>query len=45
MTEAELREDGPHSVVSTSMADVLEEWLMNNQNEGRKVEGRLVYLA
>lgn len=45
LTETELREDGPSSVVSTSMADVLEEWFMNNQNEGRKVEGRLVYLS
>lgn len=45
LTEKELREDGPSSVVSTSMADVLEEWFMNNQNEGRKLEGRLVYLS
>ena len=45
LTETDLREDGPSHVVSTSMADVLEEWFMNNQNEGRKIEGRLVYLS
>lgn len=31
-------------VVSTSTQEVLEEWLRNHQNEGRKIEGRLVYL-
>jgi 5'-nucleotidase/UDP-sugar diphosphatase len=30
-------------VVSTSTQEILEEWLRNNQNAGRKVEGRLVY--
>lgn len=45
LSAEELREDGPSAVVSTSIADVLEEWLLNNQNEGRKVEGRLVYSA
>ncbi len=45
LSAEELRENGSPSLVSTSMVDVLEEWLMNNQNEGRKVEGRLVYLA
>lgn len=45
LSEAELREDGPATVVSTSMTDVLEEWLQNNQNAGRKLEGRLVYQA
>jgi 5'-nucleotidase / UDP-sugar diphosphatase len=45
LTEAELREDGPSAVVSTSMTEVLEEWLKNNQNSGKKVEGRLIYQA
>ena len=45
LTEAELREDGPVLVVCTSMPEVLEEWLRNNQNTGRKVQGRLVYLS
>ncbi|MDD1757082.1 MAG: 5'-nucleotidase C-terminal domain-containing protein [Methanomassiliicoccales archaeon] len=31
-------------VVSTSAKEVLEEWLRNNQNCGREVEGRLRYL-
>jgi 5'-nucleotidase/UDP-sugar diphosphatase len=31
-------------VVSTSAREVLEEWLRNNQNAGRKVEGRLTFL-
>jgi 5'-nucleotidase len=31
-------------VVSTSARDVLEEWLRNNQNCGREIEGRLQYL-
>jgi 5'-nucleotidase / UDP-sugar diphosphatase len=43
LTEDQLHEDGPSSIVSTSMTEVLQEWLQNNQNEGRKVEGRLTY--
>jgi 5'-nucleotidase/UDP-sugar diphosphatase len=31
-------------VVSTASQEVLEEWLRNNQNIGRNVEGRLTYL-
>jgi 5'-nucleotidase / UDP-sugar diphosphatase len=44
LSEAALREDGPFTVVSTSMSEVLQEWLQNNQNAYRKVEGRLTYL-
>ena len=44
LSEEELREDGPFSIVSTSMTEVLQEWLQNNQNACRKVEGRLTYL-
>jgi len=43
-SEEELREDGPFLIVSTSMTEVLQEWLQNNQNAFRKVEGRLTYL-
>jgi 5'-nucleotidase / UDP-sugar diphosphatase len=43
LTDQELREDGRWSVVSTSMTEVMEEWLINNQNTGRHLEGRLVY--
>jgi 5'-nucleotidase/UDP-sugar diphosphatase len=31
-------------VVSTASQEVLEEWLRNNQNIGRNIEGRLTYL-
>ena len=41
----ELRASGPHKVVSTSMRDVLEEYLRHHQNLNAAVEGRLVYLA
>lgn len=34
---------GRPEVVATSAQAILEEWLANNQNVGRKVEGRLVY--
>lgn len=40
----ELKADGPYSVVSTSMSEVLQEWLQNNQNACRRIEGRLTYL-
>jgi 5'-nucleotidase len=30
-------------VVTTSAREVLEEWLRNNQNCGREIEGRLIY--
>jgi len=45
ITEAELLEAGQPKVVSTSAQDVLQEFLRNNQNVSRKVEGRLVYKA
>jgi len=45
LSEEELRKDGSSSVVSTSMSEVLQEWLQNNQNACRKVEGRLTYLS
>ena len=43
ITDEELRESGKAKVVSTSAQEVLEEYLRNHQNVGRKVEGRLVY--
>jgi len=43
VTTEELRGSGMPKVVSTSAQAVLEEYLRNHQNIGRKVEGRLVY--
>ncbi|MFH0876290.1 MAG: bifunctional metallophosphatase/5'-nucleotidase, partial [archaeon] len=43
ITEDELREDGPWKVVSTSIRDVMEEWLKAHQNASRKIEGRLIF--
>lgn len=43
ITNEELLESGDHKVVATSAQQVLEEWLRNNQNVFREVEGRLVY--
>jgi 5'-nucleotidase len=43
ITEGELLESGKTKVVSTSAQEVLEEYLRDHQNIGRKVEGRLVY--
>ena len=43
VTNEELLESGGSKVVSTSAQEVLEEYLRNNQNVSRKVEGRLVY--
>ena len=43
VTPEELRQSGKPKVVSTSAQGVLEEYLRNHQNIGRKVEGRLVY--
>jgi 5'-nucleotidase len=40
----ELTEDDNSRVVSTSAQEVLEEYLRNNQNLSRKVEGRLQYI-
>jgi 5'-nucleotidase len=40
----ELEEIGGWKVVSTSVQEILEEWLRNNQNVSREVEKRLVYL-
>jgi 5'-nucleotidase len=39
----EMRAMGPNKVVSTSLRDVLEEYLRNHQNLNAQVEGRLVY--
>lgn len=41
--EKEFLKVGPSKVVTTSAQDVLEEFLRNNQNVVRVVEGRLVY--
>ena len=43
VTREELTAAGEAKVVTTSAADVLEEWLRNHQNIGRAVEGRLRY--
>jgi 5'-nucleotidase len=43
ITNEELLAGGAQKVVTTSAQDVLEEWLRNHQNIGKKVEGRLVY--
>ncbi len=45
ISEAELAEMAKPKVVSTSAQDVLLEFLRNNQNAVRKVEGRLAYTA
>jgi len=43
VTQAELLKSGQPKVVTTSAQQVLEEYLRNNQNVSRKVEGRLTY--
>jgi 5'-nucleotidase len=43
ITQEELLENGKSKVVSTSAYEVLEEWLRDNQNIGKEIEGRLVY--
>jgi 5'-nucleotidase/UDP-sugar diphosphatase len=43
ITMEELSTLAPPKTVSTSMRDLLEEFLRNNQNQSRIVEGRLVY--
>ncbi|MDO9557975.1 MAG: bifunctional UDP-sugar hydrolase/5'-nucleotidase [Coriobacteriia bacterium] len=40
----ELTQEGDPKVVTTSAAEVLEEWLRTNQNVGRHIEGRLTYV-
>jgi 5'-nucleotidase/UDP-sugar diphosphatase len=44
ITKEELEEAGSSKVVSTSVQEILEEWLRNNQNVSRETEGRLLYL-
>ena len=44
VTEEELLAAGDSKVVTTSAAEVLEEWLRDHQLEGRQVEGRLTYV-
>ncbi|AKG54262.1 5'-nucleotidase [Dehalogenimonas sp. WBC-2] len=39
----ELQATGAGKLISTSVPEVMEEYLTNHQNIGRKVEGRLVY--
>jgi 5'-nucleotidase/UDP-sugar diphosphatase len=43
VTNEELLEAGQHRVITTSAQEVLEEYLRDNQNISRSVEGRLVY--
>ncbi|OQB06559.1 MAG: Trifunctional nucleotide phosphoesterase protein YfkN precursor [bacterium ADurb.Bin212] len=43
ITAKQLNESGQTKVVSTSAQEVLEEFLRNNQNIYREVEGRLIY--
>jgi 5'-nucleotidase/UDP-sugar diphosphatase len=38
-----LLKSGKDKVVTTSAQNVLEEWLRNNQNVTRKIEGRIIY--
>jgi 5'-nucleotidase/UDP-sugar diphosphatase len=44
ISEKELLSSGKSKVVTTSAAQVLEEWLRNNQNVKRDIEGRLQYI-
>lgn len=43
VTNEKLLEAGQHKVITTSAQEVLEEYLRDNQNISRNVEGRLVY--
>ncbi|MDD3648249.1 MAG: 5'-nucleotidase C-terminal domain-containing protein, partial [Candidatus Dojkabacteria bacterium] len=45
ITEKELIKSKETKVVTTSAQEMLEEFLRNNQNISREIEGRLVYLA
>jgi 5'-nucleotidase / UDP-sugar diphosphatase len=44
ITSEELLANGKSKVVATSVPEVLEEYLKNRHNVGRRVEGRLTYL-
>lgn len=44
LTNEELIENENHKVVSTSAREVLEEYLRDNQNLNREIEGRLIYI-
>jgi 5'-nucleotidase len=44
LTPDELRASGKTKVVTTSAQEVMEEYLRNHQNIGRRVEGRLVWV-
>ena len=43
VTNEKLLEAGQHKVITTSAQEVLEEYLRDNQNISRSIEGRLVY--
>jgi 5'-nucleotidase len=43
ITNEELLIHGKSKVIATSVPEVLEEYLKNHQNIGRRVEGRLIY--
>jgi 5'-nucleotidase len=43
VSQEELLSSGKNKVVTTSAQEVLEEFLRNNQNITRKIEGRLIY--
>ena len=43
ISNEELLESGKHKVITTSAQEVLEEFLRNNQNISKKIEGRLLY--
>ena len=43
ISNEEFLEGGKHKVITTSAQEVLEEFLRNNQNISKKIEGRLVY--
>ena len=43
VTNKELLESGNHKVITTSAQEALEEYLRNNQNISKNIEGRLIY--
>ena len=43
ITQDELNESKKSKVITTSVQEVMEEFLRNNQNITKKIEGRLVY--
>lgn len=44
LTQQELMQSGKSKVITTSAQEALKEFLRNNQNINRRVEGRLLYI-